>query len=231
VCPRVLRTTFTAVRHSHVDAHPPQTLRFRTVPTDSTTLFPETHEHPIGFYLHRPRPPQPPATSFKSLAPYRGLARRHCTEAVDYQTETVSIGTTWRKPLGRRSALWSYKCVLIPSGSFRQVAGDGIWCGRSLQASSFSVVDEQPRHALITWAWFKGATDTILHVRHAAHNEASMSNREEPTSCRKRGIGSAAVTPIDSARYAWGRGNKGMAKWSLGYSRLLGKLRPMAVHQ
>ena len=32
-------------------------------------FFPETCDHKIGFYLHRPRPPQTPAPSFKS--PYR----------------------------------------------------------------------------------------------------------------------------------------------------------------
>ncbi len=43
-----------------------RTLRFPTVRTDSEAPFPENHEHRIGFYLHRPRPPQPPAPSFKS---------------------------------------------------------------------------------------------------------------------------------------------------------------------
>jgi hypothetical protein len=90
------------------------------------------------------------------------------------------------------------------------------------------MVDEQPTHALTAWTWFTARTDTLMHVHHAAHNDVSMFHREEPTSCRTSGIGSAAVTLIDSARYAWGRGNKGRPKWSLGRSRLLGRLGSMA---
>jgi hypothetical protein len=46
----------------------------------------------------------------KSLAPYRELSRKKAYRAVNScESETVSIGATWRKPLVRWPRLWSYK--------------------------------------------------------------------------------------------------------------------------
>jgi hypothetical protein len=61
------------------------------------------------------------------------------------ESETVSIGTTWRKPLRRWTALWSYKRVWRARRSFARATVYGESVHNSLQTREISPLDEQKK--------------------------------------------------------------------------------------
>ena len=83
-------------------------------------------------------------------------------------SETVSIGTTWRKPLRGWTALWSYKHIWKARGLFSQATVYVESVRSSVPTRSIRPFDEQKEVGVRACAQVSVRSDTILRMRHVA---------------------------------------------------------------